>query len=1549
MPTVAYTRLPQRFFYRGISLGPADALGEGKLPYASNIRSYQDGTIGPRDGLTVITNPALGAAIHSIARLNDPTTFAPAAAMRYLGSGADLLARAPSAGVGAFSVIDTGYSGDPLSFVAASPVRSPQPWLYIGDRSRSRKVNTGNVDVPIGIAQPSAPTTEPAITLGAPGVTVISDLNVAGDWTQVGAIAAAPSNVAAVNTTIAAIVYDGGTTGYASIAPTAFTNIHVGQRLGLAAAAETVLVTDVLPAISTTTIAAIIYDAGTSGLCTIQPVASLGAGQLEGPNIRSYVARTTSQLTPNVAASPTAGLTEAPRIRRIDFPVNCLVTINSGGGSAETIRILSVAVGQDGVQSFRCSTANTHAAGESLTGVACFRAFTTAMRAAGNTITGDVVQQVLTPTSVAPVVGGIQDTTLPLDLSLVGGRAVQPEDELLLSVKVDTLSAVEEIRIYLDVNAASTNFLDNYFFFAWRANDILSAIHATNTWVPTSVQDARQNVILQNQIDQPVVDPMMGMDPATYRQEELLSYGLPEFKNELIAARRAEQTARATALSAGSGQLAIGNNQWIALTVKIRDLIRVGADLSRTLANVGGVEIMLTMAGTTAAATVQYDSALIQGGFGPDVGDTGDPYVYAYRYRSSTTGAKSNLSPPSRGGVVPRRQRVTGTATASGDAQADLVDWFRRGGQLTRWTYVMTATALTDDSLDSAIEGGDGPGVSFQPWPTSDLPRSGTGTVAGTALTRTGGDTFNTSWAPGTTITVNGITTTLYASPTSTTLLHLTTNVGSGTGIAWSIKEPLLLSQNLPAIWGGAVANVVFLFGCGDPTDPGALRWSNGNDPDGTSDANWLSVSTASAPLQHGCVYDGVPFVFSTEQLYRIEPTFGQINTFRAQETACGEGLWSRWAFAVAPEGIYFLKKDGIALTAFGSPAVSITDPDISDLFPHDGAAGRTVNGIVPPDMTQTTRLRLSIVDRYLYFDYRNTSGQDRTLVYDRATKGWTPDLYPSGIYSRLSEPGAQVEDHILGAANGHLYQMSAGVFSDNGTAIPWVAYTTWPDGGDPRIEKFYGDVLLDYNMQGATQNLSVVPVYNDAVSALAALTFGAATTGRRQTMLDLQSGAGVLARNLGLQITGSSVAADTGRPLLYLWEPAFVPKVDQSELRPTDWDAAGYPGVKQVRGVIIKANTLNVAKPFQIERDGGTVAVAGLTVTSNGEIATAYAFPPFYAHLLRIRPTSEIPWLLFQESIQWICDPKPELTAQATDWENGGIIGDKYITGVVLHVDTGGVAGVQVQVQTDNSVVAATLTLAATTGEDGQPFSFTPPIYAEVMRLIPLGAVRILGAKWLAVPKPELIAEYTDWTNAGHVGAKFMQGIVVHVDTGGVQRQIEVQYDNGAVGATLTIPATTGEDGLAFSFPTPFIAHVLRIRPIGALRLLKVEWKWEPTPEFALRWEAQATSFDLPGFLTVRDAVIAYNAPAAVTLSIQYDDQAAQTYTLPATTGYDRTYVVMRAGKGRSVVPILTSSQPFQVFQRDCVIRVGGWGIPSGYIQTAPFGGAHRAVGAQI
>jgi hypothetical protein len=714
-----------------------------------------------------------------------------------------------------------------------------------------------------------------------------------------------------------------------------------------------------------------------------------------------------------------------------------------------------------------------------------------------------------------------------------------------------------------------------------------------------------------------------------------------------------------TAARATSSQLAVGNNQWIELRVKIKDLIRVGTDPTRGLAHIAAAEILVSGEGPAVGITVDYDSLYLTGGFGPDVGEIGDPYVYRYRYRSTLTGEVSNVSPSSRGGVLPRRGRVDITPAASTDAQADRIDYFRLGGALNRWTFVGTglnsAAAFHDDVNDSAIDGAETPPFDdFQPWITLATNAAGKATLAGNALLRTSGDLFNLTWAPGSLILVNNKALTL-DQVLSTSVLLTVENGGSGANLDWSLPAPELLAQPLPAIWASDTGVV---FACGDPRNPGTLYWTKPGNPDVTSDRNSLQVTSGVEPLQHGWCYDQICYVASTENVYAIEsdPTTGG---FRTRLVPTGKGLkYSRWAFAVAPEGVYFLTTEGIALTSGGGPARYITDPDLKSLFPEGGVAGVSVRGIDPPDLTQHARLRLARIGSYLYFDYATATGHDRTLIFDRLHQRWYFDQYAaSGFSLRAPEEGEGDLNQMAGDVGGAIWIADDGAFDLGGgvaadTPIAWGLDTSQVDFGDPRAEKQLGDAILDCDP--ALETITLTPLSGMAAVALPA-TVLAAQNGRSPYIIGIDQHPATYAISLGLSIR-SSTSSSSAAPILYLWEPAILVKPALTLARATDWSDLGTPSAKFIQGVLIRANTFGVPKSVQVEYDGGatgTTVALTLACLHDGESTIAYprsssGWTPFVAHLVRLVGVDAIPWLLDESALAWVFEPAPEL---ATEW----------------------------------------------------------------------------------------------------------------------------------------------------------------------------------------------------------------------------------------------------------------------------------------------------------
>lgn len=1124
----AFTRDQRRFICKGVSLnGARDALPQGKYPLLQNVRSYQEGIVQPRLGMTTLTNGALASgAIHSIARLNDGTPFAAVPFFRIFGAGAKILA-----GQNTFPQLDTGYSTNPLTLVATTPVQAPNPWMYVGDSTRQRKFDVNGHLSPIGVPPPLA---APTSVLGPLFAEFVFNSGTPPAFIAAGAAASAVIQIFRINTTISSIVYDIGATGNASVVPVSMAGIDL-DAIVVFNGVEAVAVQQVTIAVAPTTIAAIIYDAGTSGLCTIQPAGSLGTGQLETPNIADYQARAGAFAIPRgtLGTPPIPDTVNNNRIRQVDFPVNSLVTL---GGAAETVRILSVAVGRDGIQSFRCVTAGTHAAADSITGVAAFRVNTGGTFAAGQTLQATAFENTVTAPVTMPATpfttGGIKSPPgwAPINnISLINGVATQPDDDLWLSIRLSNCTVVQAVRVYLDVDAVTNDYTQNYFFFEWRANDIIAAIQASNTNPTSTLAQARVTTVQQAQTSQAIPAPTP------------------------VRATAAQLTAATLAFNANSDPLALGNNQWIQLHAKISDLVHVGTDTSRTLANVAACEVVFQVAAGN-AVIADYSSLFVTGGSNPDVGATGSPRVYTYRYRSSLTGARSNPAPAILGGVSPRRQSVALAGVQSAHPDIDLVDWFTIGGSLTHMTLIGTGAnsatpVFTDNFSDSEISGN--PTLEydiFQPWPSGDKIRTGTCNVAGNALRRVSGDVFNTQWAPGSQIIINGQTCTLYAQP-SGTLLFINENAGNATGATFTLPNPTTLGNQFFGLWG-PVDGV--LFACGDANNPGTLYWTFPNDPDRTSDAYSVLVCSGSERLQNGFVWDDRPYVWSTDNLYAIVPKGD--GTYIGQLTQCGEGIWSPWAFCLSPEGIYFVTKHGIAITAGGSVAEYMTDADLFPIFPHDGNVGVAVNGFNPPDFSQSARLRLAWVNAWLYFDYLDTAAVPRTMTMRVSDRSWWPDLTTPGISLRNSEIGSVVFEDLLGGTDGTIYL--PGGTSDNGTLIA-CALQMFIDQGDGRGQKLYRDVMLKGDLTGGLINVTLS--LTDGTIPLNTTPIGG-VNGLNEYLVNVIPELGAFGTNLFASLAWNPSVV--GVPSLHLWDVAYQPgpELASSWLSgPTTFNLTGY------------------------------------------------------------------------------------------------------------------------------------------------------------------------------------------------------------------------------------------------------------------------------------------------------------------------------------------------------------------------------------------------------
>jgi hypothetical protein len=218
------------------------------------------------------------------------------------------------------------------------------------------------------------------VTTSGTGVTWVSGVQFNAGWTGAITINGTAYTISSVNSATSI-----------TLTATAGTQADVGYQFGNG---EEVLVRDVLPPITATTIQGIQYDSGTSGLCSI------------------------------VLTGSPSGLAR-----------NSLISITNGASQTDIVRVLEVNLSPDGtVYSIRCSTTHTFAATNNITGLESFYTYTTVNHAATETITSSSI-------SVESLSGSGGVTVLSL--------ATTPNASVANGRPIDTANDWISIGIYL--------------------------------------------------------------------------------------------------------------------------------------------------------------------------------------------------------------------------------------------------------------------------------------------------------------------------------------------------------------------------------------------------------------------------------------------------------------------------------------------------------------------------------------------------------------------------------------------------------------------------------------------------------------------------------------------------------------------------------------------------------------------------------------------------------------------------------------------------------------------------------------------------------------------------------------------------------------------------------------------------------------------------------------------------------------------------------------------------------------------------------------------
>lgn len=415
---------------------PVDRMPDGAMPYIQNCRVVQEGRIDARPGYTPFIPAALPTALHSIRRLNDPDDSVSSNGYAYVVGDSTLL----YAGIeSALAQVDTGYSGNPLALINFRPDQSPASWMYVYDQNKLVKINAAGTIRSVGLAPPNE---APNAQYGVPAYSTIVDGQDTGGppptgWSINGASATAASATRVPGgITVSQIQYlDGRTNRWCVIVPSGGAADWAGQRMNVVLAAgtgnaETVGVREIHNAIAATTVAAIQYDAGTSGACSI------------------------------VLTNNSTGLAQ-----------NSVLLLNG----VEYARVQSVVLSPNGTTySIRCSTVNTIAAGNSAVGATAWYVFTILTHVAGESVTGLAIE-VAQATGAAVLQNiGSRDTSIASN-----GRPIDPANDWFhVSILLGPIALVTSLKIQVDIDPAtalgSAPFTGNYWEWDFSQADLIA-------------------------------------------------------------------------------------------------------------------------------------------------------------------------------------------------------------------------------------------------------------------------------------------------------------------------------------------------------------------------------------------------------------------------------------------------------------------------------------------------------------------------------------------------------------------------------------------------------------------------------------------------------------------------------------------------------------------------------------------------------------------------------------------------------------------------------------------------------------------------------------------------------------------------------------------------------------------------------------------------------------------------------------------------------------------------------------------------------------------
>lgn len=510
------------------------------------------------------------------------------------------------------------------------------------------------------------------------------------------------------------------------------------------------------------------------------------------------------------------------------------------------------------------------------------------------------------------------------------------------------------------------------------------------------------------------------------------------------------------------------------------------------------------------AVAVDSGVGVLDGGAGSSpAGST--PYGYVYAYVNQDTNNVGNPSQLMQSDSVVANgtpiavhlREVTVTVYGTDDPQVSRIAIYRRGGVFTDgiWRLVgyvanpgwnfgigapFTAT-FVDNVSDVDITGATQAEFDNDPPVTSTVPQPITTTLAADPA-GTGLQTVQLTAAIGTSMTrgsqvhffgPNGVeTVTLLGIQNSTHIfVYLQHQYHAGD----TVEVDALIAQ--PGYLAISAFDAAFV--AGDPNNPHVLYMSKPGRPESFPVGNSINVGTPANAIVNLTEFRGQILCFTREGLFEIAVSQGQMSSPAAAPTT--RGLIAPWAWCKTDDEVWWLANDGIY--SYDGATVTKRSDAIDRMF-----RGYITNGIAPIDYSKAEQATMEHCLTEFRFLFIDTNGIWRVLVCEPARDyRWTfrdynrynPDTTAlvDTVQTIYREPDTGIVVSVRSnSGSGIVFRQEDAVSINAGdnytedefTTTPidptaangaWIAFdfvTRWIDLGQPFNKKLIEEVLLD-------------------------------------------------------------------------------------------------------------------------------------------------------------------------------------------------------------------------------------------------------------------------------------------------------------------------------------------------------------------------------------------------------------------------------------------------------------------------------------------------------